>query len=582
MLANMKLAYKLVCGFAVLLLMIAGIAAITFTTAAEVKSKARLAKDESAVFAGIARQMKFDAIQIQQFLSDISATRGLDGLNDGMEKADQSQRSFMAGLAQFRAMYRRENNSANLRKLDGIERKLQAYHQQGKEMAEAYIDGGPAAGNKHMAAFDKAAEELAAELDPFVEEQVAELNAATESIVVLSHRLSTRTVVIAMLAIMVGSLASWVFARSITKPVNIAVAAMNDIADGEGDLTARLDDSGKDEIAQLGRSFNRFVSKIQAVIRQIAATADQVTAASQQLSAAGEQLSSGVQEQASSLEETAASLEEISGTVKQNASSAGQASQLAMRSRDTAEEGGQVASAAVSAMGQISDASAKIAEIITTVDEIAFQTNLLALNAAVEAARAGEQGRGFAVVAAEVRGLARRSATAAKEIKLLIQDSLQKVQDGSGLVNESGEKLQEIVSSVKRVADITAEIAAASKEQSSGTEQVNKAVGQMDEVVQCNATQAEELSSTAMSLAAQAEHLQQLVGKFKFEDGGVASARPERSPLGPTQQRTSTSKTDSVTGGPRAVLHNPQSTPYRMTRSVRPTSKRLKTGFEEF
>jgi methyl-accepting chemotaxis protein len=236
-------------------------------------------------------------------------------------------------------------------------------------------------------------------------------------------------------------------------------------------------------------------------------------------------MSSGAQQQASSLEETAASLEEITGTVKQNADNARQANQLAVGSRDTAEKGGEVVTQAVSAMGEINQSSKKIADIITTIDEIAFQTNLLALNAAVEAARAGEQGRGFAVVAAEVRSLAQRSATAAKEIKALIQDSVQKVQDGSQLVNKSGHTLQEIVSSVKKVTDIIGEIAAASQEQSGGIDQVNKAVSQMDQVVQSNAAQTEEVSSTAQALSLQANQLQQLVGKFKLEQDSASPAR---------------------------------------------------------
>jgi methyl-accepting chemotaxis protein len=209
-------------------------------------------------------------------------------------------------------------------------------------------------------------------------------------------------------------------------------------------------------------------------------------------------------------------LEEITGTVKQNADNAKQADQLAMGSRDVAERGGQVVDTAVTAMGEINESSKKIADIITTIDEIAFQTNLLALNAAVEAARAGEQGRGFAVVASEVRNLAQRSATAAKEIKTLIQDSVSKVESGSELVTKSGETLGEIVSSVKRVTDIVGEIAAASQEQSSGIDQVNRAVTQMDRVVQTNAAQSQELSSTARSLTAQAEQLQALVARFKL------------------------------------------------------------------
>ncbi len=250
-------------------------------------------------------------------------------------------------------------------------------------------------------------------------------------------------------------------------------------------------------------------------MRDVAAT---VTVAANELSSASTQISAGAQEQASSLEETASSLEEITSTVKQNTDNAQQARQLATGSRDIAEKGGQVVGDAVEAMAAINQSSRKIADIITTIDEIAFQTNLLALNAAVEAARAGEQGRGFAVVAAEVRNLAQRSASAAKEIKTLIQDSVRKVDNGTDLVNRSGQTLNEIVGSVKRVTDIVTEIAAASKEQLTGIEQVNKAVAQMDRVTQSNATQTEEMSGTAESLLSHAQQLQELVSQFKLED----------------------------------------------------------------
>ncbi len=263
---------------------------------------------------------------------------------------------------------------------------------------------------------------------------------------------------------------------------------------------------------------------------EVACIADSLASASQQLAAASEELSTGAQEQASSLEETASSLEQITGTIQQNADNAQQANQLASTSRDVAEKGGEVVGRAVRGMGEINASSKKIADIITAIDEIAFQTNLLALNAAVEAARAGEQGRGFAVVAGEVRNLAQRSAAAAKEIKGLIQDSVGKVEAGSNLVNQSGQTLEEIVSSVKRVTDIVSEIAAASREQAGGIEQVNKAVTQMDQVTQANASQTEELSSTAESLSAQAAQLQQLVAQFNLvkKQGVARSAAPVR------------------------------------------------------
>src|SRR5437870_3685681 len=193
--------------------------------------------------------------------------------------------------------------------------------------------------------------------------------------------------------------------------------------------------------------------------------------------------------------------------------------------RDTAERGGRVVGSAVASMEEITRSSERIAEIITVIDEIAFQTNLLALNAAVEAARAGDQGRGFAVVAAEVRSLAQRSAAAAKEIKVLIHDSVQKVKAGASLVNQSGQTFQEIMASVKRVTEIIAEIAGASQEQSQGIEQVNKAIVQMDRLVQSSATQTEELSSTALALAVHATQVRPLVWRVK-----LAAAVPDPTP----------------------------------------------------
>ena len=284
----------------------------------------------------------------------------------------------------------------------------------------------------------------------------------------------------------------------------------------DGDFEREIPDLGVDAIGQVASALGAATHSIRGTLLDVTDVANTVSSAAQQLSAASQEIAIGAQTQASSLEETASSLEEITSTVKQNSDNAQQARQLANGSRDIAEKGGAIVSEAVKAMAEINQSSKKIADIITTIDEIAFQTNLLALNAAVEAARAGEQGRGFAVVAAEVRHLAQRSASSAKEIKSLIQDSVQRVENGTHLVNKSGETLNEIVGSVKRVTDIVAEIAAASKEQLTGIEQVNKAVSQMDRVTQANASQTEEVSGTASSLLTHAKQLQERVSQFNL------------------------------------------------------------------
>ncbi|MCK4743225.1 MAG: PAS domain-containing protein [Sulfuriflexus sp.] len=292
-----------------------------------------------------------------------------------------------------------------------------------------------------------------------------------------------------------------------------------------GDLTRSMDGEYQGEFAILKDSINGTVNNLIDVVGNIRQASTSIASASGEISQGNINLSQRTEEQASSLEETASSMEELTGTVKQNADNARQANQLAAGARDQAEKGGAVVGDAITAMSEINSASKKIADIISVIDEIAFQTNLLALNAAVEAARAGEQGRGFAVVASEVRNLAQRSAGAAKEIKSLINDSVEKVDEGSRLVNESGQTLDEIVGAVKKVSDIIAEIAAASLEQSTGIEQVNQTVSQMDEVTQQNAALVEEAAAASESLDEQARELDQLMTYFKLS-GADANRAP--------------------------------------------------------
>lgn len=297
-----------------------------------------------------------------------------------------------------------------------------------------------------------------------------------------------------------------------------------------GNLTRRIETEYQGMFDKLKRDANATVEKLTEVIGQIDKSATTVAAGAEEMAQGNADLSQRTEEQASSLEETASSMEQMTATVRQNADNAQTANKLAENAATKAESGGEIVSQAVTSMAEINEASKKIADIIGVIDEIAFQTNLLALNAAVEAARAGEQGRGFAVVAGEVRNLAQRSAAAAKEIKDLIRDSVTKVEDGTSLVNQSGEMLQEIVEAVRKVNQTIGDISVASIEQTSGIEQVNKAVSQMDEMTQQNAALVEEASAAGESMSEQARAMRELLSFFKLSEGSSSTYhRPQLS-----------------------------------------------------
>ena len=310
----------------------------------------------------------------------------------------------------------------------------------------------------------------------------------------------------------------------------------------EGDLTVQVQTKAGDATSMLA-GIRNMVNQLASVVGDVRNSTESITTASQEIAQGNADLSQRTEEQASSLEETASSMEELTSTVRQNAENAKQANQLAANASDVAVKGGKVVGDVVETMASISTSSKKIVDIISVIEGIAFQTNILALNAAVEAARAGEQGRGFAVVAGEVRNLAQRSAAAAKEIKGLIDDSVDKVDSGSRQVDQAGQTMNEIVQAVKRVTDIMSEISAASMEQSSGIEQVNQAITQMDGVTQQNAALVEEATAAAMVMQEQAANLQSAMSVFKLNGGAEVARSTPASPAGGQLASRSSSRT---------------------------------------
>ena len=311
-------------------------------------------------------------------------------------------------------------------------------------------------------------------------------------------------------------------ARSITGPLNDAVAIARPVA--SGDLSTDIEVRGKDEISTLLTSLKEMHDSLADIVGKVRTGTDAIAYASTEIAHGNQDLSVRTEEQASSLEETASAMEQLTTTVKQNGANAGHASALASTASAVALRGGATVADVIETMGAINDSSRKIVDIIAVIDGIAFQTNILALNAAVEAARAGEQGRGFAVVAAEVRNLAQRSAAAAKEIKTLIGDSVERVDAGSKLVGQAGSTMDEVVASVQRVNSIIAEIATASGEQDTGIDQINAAIAQMDVVTQQNAALVEQAAAAAEAMKHQAASLKHAVSIFKIHERYVPAA----------------------------------------------------------
>ncbi len=381
-------------------------------------------------------------------------------------------------------------------------------------------------------------------------------------------------------AILGATMVGMLIVRAVVVPLNEAVRVANAIA--EGDLTNRIDSSGSDETGMLLNAMGRMSEKLQQLVKEVTESSLTVASEANQIAAGNISLSQRTEEQASSLEETASSMEEMTSTVRQSAENAGHANHLASEARQSAEKGGAVVADAIEAMNEINRSSKQVADIIGVIDEIAFQTNLLALNAAVEAARAGEQGRGFAVVASEVRNLAQRSASSAKEIKELIEDSVTKVNQGAELVENSGATLNEIIERVNKVTEIVAEIAAASEEQSSGIEQVNRAVMQLDELTQQNAAMVEEATASSQAQADLANSLHKLVSTYRIaRDGSFKAVAAPAAPAPASQSASRPGPEVERRGANRPWSGNRTQAPAKAHRPVAATGTD-DTEWEEF
>lgn len=348
---------------------------------------------------------------------------------------------------------------------------------------------------------------------------------------------------------------------------NMVVERMRDIAQGEGDLTVRLPVLSTDEFGDLAHWFNEFMLKLEGVINKVKSATSRVANETTSVATIALDISKSTQEQASAIEEVAATIEQMSSSIKHNAENAQAGLVKTKLTVDAANNNATMAQSLSMAMDEISNASQKIGDIITTVNEVAFQTNLLALNAAVEAARAGEHGKGFAVVAEEVRALAQRSAEASKQIRSLIEDTVGKIKAGDDIAKKTEESLHGIASHIEELATTIDEIAAASAEQSVGVDELNRAISQIDSSTQLNAATVSDLSTTADSLNNEANGLAAEIGVFKTSS---ATLQIQAKPNKPTKSSTASA--------PRVQTKLPATAPASKPKSL----PMIEDDFEEF
>lgn len=513
MFKNLSISKRLIAAFSLNVVMLLVVAVVAVTKMSTMDANTQLIVSDLNHKILEFHNLKDRAAHVAVILRDIVMSADASQIDARLAKIDELREANNKGIAGMATMFYTEKGKALYRSLT----EANVVYSKELDTIKTLVHSGDFAQAKAelMGPMQKAQVAYFSPLDDLmgVGKAVSAKEAADANAAYTSARLWLMLTLLA--SVVLSVIAGLAIVRSVTRPVKAAAEGATALA--RGDLTYRVRVDSTDEIGRMATSLDTAIDQLSRLVRNIQSASGAIDNAAREIAQGNTDLSQRTEEQAASLEQTAASMEELTSTVRQNVEHAMQARRLSQEASGVADAGAQSVRAVIETMQAMASASARMSDMISAIEGIAFQTNILALNAAVEAARAGEQGRGFAVVAGEVRTLAQRSAGTAKDIRELIAASIQQVQDGTSRVEVAGQTMDRIVVSVRRVNELIAEIAAASDEQARGIEQVNQAVTQMDQVTQQNAALVEEAAAAAEHMRQQAADLVSETSKFRVD-----------------------------------------------------------------